>query len=177
MRALIVAALIALAACGEAPAPAGDAQASEPHVLMGRYLAASDTARSITRGVDIQRGGLVFDSGVVLYTRVLQPRRAGELISRGGDSYAAAALGSGNLIVELRRVTEQVTPDGRVGLCGAARPQYVALAYEERATAVTLLVFSGDEPPGPEATHSRLCASYAYAAPDGARTRQGVVLW
>jgi hypothetical protein len=63
-----------------------------------------------------------------------------------------------------------------MGLCGGERPQYVALAYEARATSVKLLVFAGDEPPGPEATRSRICASFAYAAPSGARTRQGVVL-
>jgi hypothetical protein len=176
MRALIAAAMFALAACGETPTPAAEAEASEPAALIGRYLAASDTARSITSGVDIQRGGLVFDSGQVLYTRLLEPRRGGDLISRGGDSYAAAALGPGDLVIELRRVTEQTVPGGRVGLCGAARPQYVALAYEERPTSVTLLVFSGEEPPSPDATRSRLCASFVYDAPDGARTRQGVVL-
>jgi hypothetical protein len=38
------------------------------------------------------------------------------------------------------------------------------------------MVFAGEEPPGPQATQSRLCAIFTYAAPDGARTREGVVL-
>jgi hypothetical protein len=38
------------------------------------------------------------------------------------------------------------------------------------------LVFSGEEPPGPDATQSRLCLTLGFAARDGARTRQGVVL-
>lgn len=178
MRFIQVAALVAaLAACGErsAPAPAA-AEGGEAPALMGRYLAASDTARAITGDVDIERGGLAFSSGVVVYTRVLNPRRGGDLIARNGDSYAAATLGPADLIIELRRVTEQAVPAGRAGLCGAERPQYVALAYEPRATRVTLLVFAGDEPPGPQATQSRVCASFAFDAPDGARTRQGVVL-
>jgi hypothetical protein len=178
MRFIQVAALIAaLAACSERSAPAPTAaEGGEPHALMGRYLAASDTARAITGDVDIERGGLAFASGVVVYTRVLNPRRGGDLIARNGDSYAAATLGPADLIIELRRVTEQAVPAGRVGLCGAEPPQYVALAYAPRATRVTLLVFAGDEPPGPQATQSRVCASFAFDAPDGARTRQGVVL-
>jgi hypothetical protein len=168
--------LLALCACGETATPAQPAAAREPDALMGWFRASSNTARGITGDVTIERGGLVFQSGVIVYTRPLQPRGAGELISRGGDSYAAAALGPGDLTIELRRVTEQTVPDGRVGLCGASRPEYVALAYEARVTNVKVLVFSGEEPPGPDATHSRLCARFAYDAPDGARTREGVVL-
>lgn len=177
MRFIIAAGLsAALAACGEMPAPPAEAGSTEPPALMGRYLAASNTARAITGDVDIEHGGLAFASGVIVYTRVLSPRRGGDLVSRHGDSFAAAVLGPADLVIELRRVTEQTVPDGRVGLCGAERPQYVALAYEPRATSVTLLVFAGEEPPGPEATRSHVCASFAFVAPDGARTRQGVVL-
>jgi hypothetical protein len=107
---------------------------------------------------------------------MLNPRRGGDLIAKNGDSYAAAVVGPGTLRVELRRVTEQFVPEGVVGLCGAEQPRYLALAYDERATAVTLLVFSGEEPPGPQAQNSRVCARFGYAAPEGARTREGVVL-
>lgn len=179
MRAALAAlSFLALAACGEAAAPAAEAQApsAEPVALSGEYKATSNTARHIAGDVMIERGGLRFSSGVILYTRVLNPRRGGDVIAKGGDTYAAAALGPGNLTIELRRVTEQVVPADRVGLCGAQAPQYIALAYEERATSVTLLVFSGDEPPGPDATQSRVCASFRYNAPHGARTREGVVL-
>ena len=177
MRFTIVAALLlALGACGQTAAPTSGTQTQEHPLLLGAFSASSNTARGITGDVSIERGGLMFESGVVLYTRALTPRRADDLISQGGDSYAAAALGPADLTIELRRVTEQVVPEGKVGLCGASAAQYVALAYEERATGVKLLVFSGAEPPGPDATQSHLCATFGYDAPDGARTREGVVL-
>jgi hypothetical protein len=169
--------LLALAACGEAAAPEPEPPAAETvSLLFGDYKPSSNTARAITGGIVLQRGGISFANGVILYTRTLNPRRGGDLIAKNGDSYAAAVLGPANLSIELRRVTEQVVPSGAVGLCGAAPPQYVALAYDERATMVTMLVFSGEEPPGPQALESRVCASFRYAAPEGARTREGVVL-
>jgi hypothetical protein len=175
MRAFAVLLIVMVAAC-DVPR-AGDLSSPTPDVLMGQYKAASDSARQLTGDVSIERGGLVFAKGVVLYTRVLDPRRGGDLIARDGDTYAAAALGPSDLAIELRRVTEQTVQDGARGLCGEERPQYVALAYgRARAAEVTLLAFAGEEPPGPSATRSRVCAAFAYAAPDGARTRQGVVL-
>ena len=184
MRRAVLSLAFLLTACGaaQAPAPAepaaGEAQAAEPSAhLLGVYKASSNTARQITGDIAIERAGLTFDNGVILYTRLLEPRRGGDLMAKAGDTYAAAVVGPGDLTVELRRVTEQVVPDGAVGVCGTERPQYVALTYQERATEVTLLVFSGDEPPGPDAEQTRVCASFGYAAPEGARTRQGVVLW
>lgn len=171
--------LLALAACSQA-APDSEAATVPPEperaLLAGDYKAQSNTARAITGAMVVQRGGVSFANGVVLYTRMLNPRRGTDLIAKNGDTYAAAVVGPGSLNVELRRVTEQVVPDGAVGLCGAERPQYVALTYDERATVVTVLVFSGDEPPGERSEHSRVCARFGYAAPDGVRTREGVVL-
>jgi hypothetical protein len=169
--------LAALAACGQTAAPQAEPPAAAQVSLpIGDYKPSSNTARAITGAIVIQRGGISFANGVILYTRTLNPRRGGDLIAKHGDSYAAAVLGPASLSVELRRVIEQVTPEGAVGLCGAAEPQYVALTYDERATIVTMLVFTGDEPPGPDALSSRVCASFRYAAPEGARTREGVVL-
>ena len=180
MRFALAALLLAgLAACGETASPTSTPVAdSEGRVsaLSGDYKPSSNTARAITGAMVIQRGGITFANGVILYTRTLDPRRGGDLIAKNGDSYAAAVVGPGSLRVELRRVTEQVTPAGVIGLCGAEPPQYVALAYDERETTVTMLVFSGEEPPGPQALDSRVCARFGYAAPDGARTREGVVL-
>lgn len=175
MRFILAAmAATALAACDQAPV--STAVASEAMLVSGHYNAASNTARGITGDVSVERGGVLFASGVVLFTRTLDPRSGGDVISRDGDSFAAAALGPGDLSIELRRVTEQTVPQGRVGLCGEDDVEYVALAYDEHAHIMTLLAFSGDEAPGPEATQSRVCASFGYAAPDGARTREGVVL-
>lgn len=179
MRFSIAAALLfALAACGDAGPSAQRPPAPEDHAALvaGDYKPSSNTARAITGAMVVQTGGISFENGVILYTRTLNPRRGGDLVAKNGDSYAAAVLGPGTLSVELRRVTEQVLPEGVIGLCGAERPQYVALAYDERATTVTMLVFSGDEPPGPQAMTSRVCARFGYAAPEGARTREGVVL-
>lgn len=164
----------ALAACGETQASSEPAHA--PEVLTGQYNAASNTAREATGAVSIERGGLLFAKGLVLYTRTLNPRSGLERIARDGDSYASIAT-TPDLTIELRRVTEQALTGNAQGLCGDAAPGYVALAYGERANTVTVLVFAGDEPPGPNATQSRLCATLAYAAPGGARTSQGVVLW
>jgi len=169
--------LLALGACSQA-ASESNAVPAEPErtVLSGDYKPSSNTARAITGAMVVQRGGVSFDNGVILYTRTLNPRRGGDMMAKNGDTYAAAVVGPGSLNVELRRVTEQVLPGGVVGLCGAEQPQYVALTYDARATVVTVLVFTGEEPPGPDALSSRVCARFGYSAPDGARTSEGVVL-
>ena len=166
--------LLALAACGEAapPEPPSTQEAS----LTGSFKPASNTARALTGAVTVERAGLRFENGVALYTRTLTLHLSGDLIAKNGDSYAAAIVGPGDLEVELRRVVDWNVPDGVVGPCGAARPQYVALAFDERARRMTLLVFSGSEPPGPQALDSRVCARFGYAAHEGARTSEGVVL-
>jgi hypothetical protein len=164
----------ALAGCGAAERDT--ANAASPAVLMGEFRAASELAQRVTGDASIERGGLIFGKGVVLYTRVLEPRRGTDTIARDGDSYAAIALGPSTLRVELRRIVEQSVADGSAGLCGDADPSYVALAHDERATSVTVMVFAGDEPPGPNATSSQLCGAFGFVAPDGARTRQGVLL-
>lgn len=176
MRSLFAAALlIALAACEDA-APSAPSERSEAAPLTGEFKPASNTARGITGDMVILRAGITFENGVTLYTRTLNPRRGGDLIAKNGDTFAAAIVGPGTWDVELRRVTEQALPPGVIGLCGAEQPQYVALAYDARVTSVRMLVFAGSEPPGPEASNSRICARFGYAAPDGARTSEGVVL-
>lgn len=177
MRAAIAAVLaLMLAACGVRAAPETDGGAVAAQPLTGDYKPSSNTARAMTGAMVIQRGGISFANGVILYTRTLNPRSGGDLIAKNGDSYAAAVLGPANLSVELRRVTEQVVPAGVVGLCGGSAPQYVALAHDARATVVSMLVFGGPEPPSPQALDSWVCASFRYVAPEGARTREGVVL-
>lgn len=176
MRALLLPLMLvaALTACGEARNADGEAAAAVPAAILGQFKAASETAREVTGDVGVERAGLIFSSGAALYTRTLEPRRGVDLTTRDGHSYAALAVGASDLHVELRRVIDVTEAEG---LCGEDRPSYVALVYAERRSSFTLLVFAGDDPPSPQATQSRLCASYAYSAPHGARTREGVVLW
>lgn len=169
--------LAALAACDAGSAAQRD-PSRETHTaaLTGLFKASSDTAIQRTGDIEVQRAGLLFNTGMVLYTRTLEPRRGGDAVGVSGDSYASIAVRPAEVGVELRRVTEEIAPTGGASFCGAEAAQYVALVFDERATALTVLVFAGDEAPGPDATGSRLCATLAYVAPSGARTRQGVVL-
>jgi|CXWL01.1.fsa_nt_gi hypothetical protein len=176
-------ALSLLAACGESSTPmASDAQASAaaPAPLMGAFKAQSETARAVTGDVAIQRAGLSFANGVTLYTRQLDPRRGHDRMSHDGESYAAAAVASSNVVVELRRVNQQViAPNASAihGACDTAEPpRYVAIVYEPPAHGITLIVFTGDDAPSPTATDARVCAIYGFTAPEGARTREGVLL-
>lgn len=175
MRTLLAAIFCAaLAACGQTSD--GAASASVPDVLTGEFRAASDTARQLTGNLSLERGGLIFDKGVVLYTRTLRPRAANERIAQNGDSYSAILVSPADLMIDLRHVTEETLTGNAASLCGEDEPAYVAIAPEDRSTSLTVLVFAGNEPPGPEATGSRLCGAFKYVAPSGARTREGVVL-
>jgi hypothetical protein len=160
-----------LGACGEAPASRTDAV--RPLV----FNATSETARNFTGDVTLDGARLAFAKGATLATRPLARREPGEPIAEGGPSFATAALGPPDVIVEVRSVTGQSLGQGAPSLCPAGgAPTYVALVYSQRSTRVTLMVFNGSEPPGQSATKSWLCATYAYMAPDGVRTRQGVLL-
>lgn len=170
MRALAISLLLLVAACG-GEADTGGAQAAEP---MGQYSPVSPTARATTGELSIQRAGLIFENGVVLYTRTLEPRAATERTSRDGMSYLALTTGSSALSVELRRVTEAVVAHESEPLCGGERPSYVALVLDRRGQQLTILVFTGDEPPGPDATQTTLCATLRYTAANLAP--HGVVL-
>jgi len=174
-------ALLVLAACGNTADPVSQHEVrAGPPPLLGAYKAQSETARAVTGNVRIDRAGLSFANGVTLYTRELDPRRGHDLIARGGASYAAAVVGASDVVVELRRVNQQViAPDAAAihGACDNAEPpRYIALVYEPPGHSVTLMVFTGEEPPGADATQSRVCAIYGFTAPEGARTREGVVL-
>ena len=138
----------------EAPA----AERSETHA------AASTTAMSLTGDMVITPSGLIFERGITLFTRALEPRSPTDRIGQSGESYGEVA-GSLAAEVELRRVTNQVIAPGalnRDGLCGAGvRPAYVALLRD--TSALSLIVFAGEQPPGPGASDALVCAIYGYA--------------
>ena len=162
---------LAVTACTEAPATR-----TEPHRPLV-FNALSETARSFTGDVTLEGPRLIFSKGAALTTQPLARREPAEPMSQGGPSFATAALGPPDVVVELRSVTAQSLAQGAPSLCPeGGPPTYVALIYGQRSTRVTLMVFNGDEPPGQSASKSWLCATYVYAAPDGVRTRQGVLL-
>jgi hypothetical protein len=166
-----------LSACGDvrsASTPKSVAEVSR-HALA--FKAASETARNFTGDLAIEPDALRFAKGAALATRALAPRGADQLVARGGDSFAAIAVSSGDLQVEVRAIVSQRLSQGAPSLCqNDWMPSYVALVFGQRDMRVTVILFSGADEPGPNATDSRVCATYAYTAPDGARTRQGVVL-
>ena len=170
MRALALSLLLLVAACG-GEADTGGAHAAEP---LGQYRPVSATAREISGELSIQRAGLIFENGVVLYTRTLEPRASTERTARDGMSYLALVGGSSELSVELRRVTEAVVAHDAAPICADERPSYAALVIDRRTQHLTLLIFAGDQPPGPEATQTTLCATLRYTSANLAP--QGVVL-
>ena len=177
-RLVVFLALALLAACGDVRSAArreSVAKASSEHSLA--FKAVSETARNFTGDLAIEPDALNFAKGAALATHALAPRAADQPASRGGDSFAAIALSSGDLDVEVRAVVSQRLRQGAPSLCqGDWMPSYVALVYGRHDMRVTVILFAGADEPGPDARDSRVCATYGYTAPDGARTRQGVVL-
>jgi hypothetical protein len=175
--ALVIMFLVTLAACHEPAAPAVERRAAAEGARLGAFRAASATAQNFTGDVVIESGALLFTKGAMLSTVTLPPRGPDEPTVKGGQSFAAEAVGSADLAIEPRRVLRQTLAQGAPSLCtDGGAPTYLALAYGQRATRVTVIMFEGADAPGPQAADSRVCATYGYAAPDGARTSQGVVL-
>ena len=176
-RQMLLGLALLLAACGDMGSAAThqSVATSAEHALA--FRAASETARNFTGDLAIEPDALRFAKGAALSTRTLTPRAADQLTAHGGDSYATIAVSSGDLEVEVRAIVSQRLSQGAPSLCqNDWMPSYAALVYGRRDMRVTVILFSGSDEPGPDARESRVCATYAYTAPDGARTRQGVVL-
>jgi hypothetical protein len=175
-RAVILVGALVLAACGDVRGQHAERAVAQNARDMG-FKAASETARDFTGDLWVGPNAVNFTKGARLATRTLAPRSADELAARGGDSFAAIALSTGDLEVEVREITAMRLLQGAPSLCaGDLAPSYVALVYGRRDTLVTVIIFTGADEPSPNARDSHVCGAYAYAAPDGARTRQGVVL-
>jgi hypothetical protein len=176
MRRVLIGLALLASACGEMRSRAPD-HAATPAPDALAFTAASETARSFTGDLIVERGALSFSKGARLTTHTVAARGSNELIARGGESFATVALSSGGLQVETRAITAQRLLQGAPSLCpGDWPPSYAALVYGRRDARVTLILFQGVDEPGPDARDSRVCATYAYNAPAGARTGQGVVL-
>lgn len=167
--------LMLLVACAGLLLGCGEVR-SEGSSLSGRFVAASDSAHALTGNVVIVGGVINFATGEAVRTNFLARRRGGDLMAATGASFAGAALAASDAPVELLRVAGQEGAADAPSVCGGDAMAYVALVRDSRTAGVTLLAFAGEEPPGPRAKQSRLCGAYRYVAPDGARTRQGVLL-
>lgn len=176
-RFVLFLAVALLAACGDVHSASTrhSVASSSQHALA--FKAASETARNFTGDLAIEPDSLRFSKGAALATRALTPRAADQLTAHGGDSFATIAVSSGDLEVEVRAIVSQRLSQGAPSLCqNDWMPSYAALVYGQHDMRVTVILFSGSDEPGPEARNSRVCATYAYNAPDGARTQQGLVL-
>lgn len=141
-----------------AAAPA--APAARP-AIAGDYAAISRTAMAIT-------GDASFAGSQVGFANGLSYRTAPERLARASDGYGGGTWSelfavAPDALVEIRRVSEAVEPDGLAngGLCGATPTAWLALhAIDDE---VHLAAFSGETPPGPEAAETALCGTFLYA--------------
>jgi hypothetical protein len=159
--------LVLLAACGQPAAPAPETAppavettpAPVEALSTGEMGAMSNTAMSLTGSLTVTPTALNFENGFAAQTQTLALVDATTPIAAGGESFAATAPGPTSLRVEIRRITAPAPAQ----LCGGSpAATYVALASDEPITALTLIVFSGADQPGPQAHDSAVCATFMY---------------
>lgn len=165
MRAVLAVLAVTLAACAQPPA-ATEAAAPAPPALTGTFEAMSNTATAITGNVDVQPDVLSFGKGFRI-----EGGRIDATLGPDTDLSAAGgtiADGSGNTsiqTIELRRIdlvrVAADAPDPH--LCGGIAVTHVILA--NGADALSVLVFSGEDAPGPNAHDTQLCGIFNYAHP------------
>jgi hypothetical protein len=170
---IVTAALFALAACGDktkkeetppvAP-PVVEAPAPTIQALTGIFSATSNTAMSITGDLSVIAERVTLAKGEQFETAPATELSSNTRLSAGGKSFAETAVGPTSLIVELRKVTAASVAEGETPqkVCGPAPVTYVAFAYDAAHSAVVMMPFSGDEPPGDTATKSTLCGTFSY---------------
>jgi len=175
MRTILIAipALLA-AACGQAappaePAPDAPVAAEAPAPPTGEPMATglmggiSTSATGDVSGLTINRDGLAFsnleDSETLVATEFLGVVGVESLIAAGGESFAAAASSSTVTRVELRRIVGAAPQ----ALCGGMAATHVAIVSTEPLTGLFIMVFTGADPPGPNARDTAICAIYGYA--------------
>jgi len=165
IRAALVVALLALAACSPAPqSPPEAAIAASPAPLEGHFDATSTTAMGITGDLTASATRLSFANGFALATAQLGVLDAATPIGEDEESFLVALSAPTSTSVELRRVTQDLRPTDLAiqPPCGTAAPTFVALATDAPRKTVTMAVFSGPDAPGPEAANSALCGTFRY---------------
>ncbi|UPT61059.1 MAG: hypothetical protein M0D54_11320 [Hyphomonadaceae bacterium JAD_PAG50586_4] len=166
MKRLILALGFALTACGQTAAPPGD---SAPQVvtpapsIIGNFIATSNTAMSITGDLEAAAEVLSFGRGFRIEGgRVEAALSPTSELAAGQGSFAEATGSQSIEAMELRQVAlVRVAADApNPSLCGEASPTFIVLA--RGADLLSLLVFSGIEPPGAGASATSLCGIFNY---------------
>ncbi|MBY0566978.1 MAG: hypothetical protein K2P70_06685 [Hyphomonadaceae bacterium] len=169
MRVLILALALTLAACAEPPAPqpeaspAPEAAAPAPPAIIGAFTAMSTTAMGVTGDLDVTPDVLSFAKGFRIEGgRIDASLGPNTDLSAGGGTIADGSGNTSVTDVELRRVENvRVAADARdPTFCGGETVTHVILA--RGAEALSVLVFSGADAPGPNAHDTQLCGIYNY---------------
>ena len=166
MKRLILALGFALAACGQIAAPPSERapQAATPAPsIVGNFTAMSNTAMSITGDLEATADVLSFGRGFRIEGgRVEATLSPTSELAAGQGSFAEATGNQSIETMELRQVAlVRVAADApSPSLCGDASPTFVVLA--RGADTLSLLVFSGIEPPGAGASATSLCGIFNY---------------
>jgi hypothetical protein len=166
MKRLILALGFILAACGQTAVPPSESapQAAAPAPsIVGNFAAMSNTAMSITGDLDATADVLSFGRGFRIEGgRVEATLSPTSKLAAGQGSFADATGNQSIETMELRQVAlVRVAADApNPSLCGDASPTFVVLA--RGADTLSLLVFSGIEPPGAGASATSLCGIFNY---------------
>ena len=164
MRAVLAALAVTLAACAP-PAPATESAAPAPPALSGSFEAMSNTATAITGNLDVQLDVLSFGKGFRIEGGRIDTALGPDTdLSAGGGTIADGSGNTSVQTVELRRIdlvrVAADAPDPH--LCGGVAATHVILA--NGTDALSVLVFSGEDAPGPNAHDTQLCGIFNYAA-------------
>ncbi|WP_135210212.1 hypothetical protein [Vitreimonas flagellata] len=166
MKRLILALGFALAACGQTATPptesAPRAAAPAPSIT-GTFTAVSTTAMSITGDLDVTADVLSFGRGFRIEgARVDAALGPTSELAAGQGSFADATGNQSIETMELRQIAlVRVAADAAAPqLCGDQTPTFVVLA--RGGDALSVLVFSGIEPPGAGAAATSLCGIFNF---------------
>lgn len=135
--------------------------------IQGPFVAVSTTAMSITGDMSFSDEQVSFMNGVLVRTTHVATYSAYDPMAANGELFDLAAPGDDDRTVDVRRVDGQdVTDDERSqgGLCGrGTTPTYLALVHDQPITTLSVIVFTGADAPGRNATNSNVCAVFTYA--------------
>lgn len=182
-RALILAALLAVAACDRPAQPAADAPtpaAADPApapvaaaiiVPDGKFDAISNTAMSVTGDLTAQNGAFTFAQGQTY-------RLEGAALAVGADAYATTKASLASLInvadtaeLKVLRVTSEDPGKARNGgFCGKDKTTFLVThdgVDGSGGPAFFIMAFKGAAAPSETSPETDLCGTFMYAPHDG----------